>query len=88
MKSRHDFLKNWFLEKIDDLELIIRDSQRIFTQEQRVILYARSGGKCQICNKPITQDNFDADHIVRHTDGGATSLKNGRALCIPCNRSR
>ena len=88
LKSRHDFLKNWFLEKIDDLEPILRDSQRIFTQEQRVILYARSGGKCQLCNTPITQDNFDADHIIRYTDGGKTSLNNGRALCITCNRSR
>ena len=90
LKLRHDFLKEWFLndKNLKMLEAKEIDGQRLFTQEQKVILYKRSEGKCQKCNIEISQDNFDADHIIRHADGGKTTLSNGRALCISCNRGR
>ena len=89
LKSRHDFLKSWFLRNIDGLEpLPNRDKMRVFTQDQRVILYSLSNGKCGICGDSITQDAFDADHIKPYAEGGSTSLNNGRALCIRCNRGR
>lgn len=88
LESRHKFLCKWFVERIENLETIERDSQRNFTRLQKAILYNRSGGKCEMCKTDISQDNFDADHIIKHSEGGKTSLSNGRALCINCNRSR
>jgi len=88
LKSRHDFLKRWFLTTIEEIEPIDRDGIRLFTQDQRLALFYMSKGICQLCSAQITQDNFEADHIVRHVDGGRTILSNGRALCITCNRSR
>ena len=88
LKYRHDFLKTWILSKVDSIEPKDLDTRRLFTHEQRMALFFRSQGKCQMCSDKITQDNFEADHITRHTDGGQTILSNGRALCITCNRSR
>ncbi len=87
LKYRHDFLKTWILSKIEAIEPIDVDVRRIFSHEQRMALYWRSHGKCQICDEKISQDNFDADHIKRHSDGGKTILSNGRALCVNCNRN-
>lgn len=87
LKYRHDFLQTWILSQVVTLEPIDVDSRRVFSHEQRMALYWRSQGKCQTCNEKISQENFDADHITRHVDGGKTILSNGRALCVNCNRS-
>lgn len=87
MQWRHKFLYDWFLTEVD-LQPKNLDSQRLFNEEQRVVIFRRSGGKCQMCETEIDQTNFDADHITRHVDGGLTVVSNGRALCQNCNRSR
>jgi 5-methylcytosine-specific restriction endonuclease McrA len=60
---------------------------RLFTQRQRRILAAVSGGRCQHCNK-IFNGDFHADHVVPFIHGGLTILKNGQALCASCNQQK
>lgn len=88
LKYRFDYINEFILESIPQLEAKVeRDSDRIFNSDQRVILYRKSKGICQKCGVKINQNDFDADHIVRHADGGKTTIENGRALCVNCNRS-
>jgi hypothetical protein len=87
MNFRHNFMYDWFLAEVD-LQPKNLDQQRLFNEEQRVVIFRRSGGKCAICSCAIDQENFDADHIVRHVDQGLTVVSNGRALCQSCNRGR
>lgn len=44
-------------------------------------------GKCYICPRIITDDNFEAGHIISKYNGGTDDYDNLRAICIPCNRS-
>ena len=61
--------------------------RRLFTQRQRFILAAVSGGRCQCCTK-IFNGDFQADHVVPFAYGGLTVLKNGQALCAGCNQQK
>jgi 5-methylcytosine-specific restriction endonuclease McrA len=36
------------------------------------------------CNQSLAE-SFHADHIIAHTNGGQTIIKNGQALCAGCN---
>lgn len=58
--------------------------RRRFSETQRRILAWVSGGKCCRCEGQL-DDQFHADHIVPFAQGGATTLRNGQALCRPCN---
>jgi superfamily II DNA or RNA helicase len=63
-------------------------TSRAFNVAQRNALFALSGGSCAICGTEITQDNFHADHKIPHVEGGPTDIRNGQALCAPCNLSK
>lgn len=85
MEYRVKTLKDLFLDKIPKLEM--KDPQRLFNDDQKRVLFWRSGGKCQKCSCKIAEDNFHADHILAHSRGGKTVIENGRALCPDCNLS-
>ncbi len=70
------------------------DPRRNFTFEERLILYRRSEGKCQLscnskpCGRPIEFEDSVVDHITPHSRGGITALENGRLAHRSCNISR
>jgi 5-methylcytosine-specific restriction endonuclease McrA len=61
---------------------------RLFTQAQKLLILRRANYKCQICGTPLTWENFEADHQVAYSKGGATQTWNGLALCLECNRRK
>ena len=63
-------------------------SSRLFGPSQRMAIYLRSDGKCQICSAAIELSTFHADHIVPWSKGGPTTLSNAQALCPACNLSK
>lgn len=66
-----------------------KDGKRLFTLEQRRILWHSDQNKvCPVCSKPLTWDTVSVDHILAHTKGGRTTLKNGRLTHRRCNSSR
>lgn len=65
--------------------LIPRDKKRNFTEEERMIIWAKSDKKCCDCKNTITYEQYHADHTDAHSKGGKTILDNGRVLCIGCN---
>jgi uncharacterized protein DUF262/HNH endonuclease len=63
-----------------------KDGKRTFSPEQRRILWnTEEAPRCRSCKKPLTWENFTADHVFAHARGGRTSLKNAQPMCRSCN---
>ena len=84
-----------FLEKLFFLahpHIEPKDTNRDFTHEQRLAIYRRDGGRCQLkikCDgKRLAWDNWHADHKVAHVNGGKTTVANGQLACVSCNLSK
>lgn len=69
-----------------------RDPQRLFTRDQKLVLLARAGHRCE--NKPPlwsrcqATSRLEADHVVPWSRGGPTQLWNGAVLCHRHNRRK
>jgi len=62
------------------------DSQRLFDETQKQIIYERDGGKCSLCSSPVAQGDGEYDHYpIPHYLGGKTILENGRLVCTKCH---
>jgi len=87
---RHDYLLRKLFEHLPNINQ--KDDQRIFTHEQRMAIFRKDGGVCQIgtmCdNVKCDWDNWDADHIIPWSKGGTTTVQNGQVACSSCNRSK
>jgi hypothetical protein len=66
-----------------------KDEQRLFTPEQRRILWNSDDKKiCRICRKELKWSDFSADHILAHSKGGKTDLKNAQSVHARCNSKK
>ena len=69
-----------------------KDNQRDFTHAQKLTIYRRDQGKCQVkikCNgEKVTWDSWHCDHKVAWTKGGQTTVENGQVACAECNLSK
>lgn len=90
IRARLEFLEKRFFLEFPDIEL--KDSKRDFTAEQRLAIYRRDDGKCQIgihCDGgKLPWNEWHADHIVAHAKGGKTIVKNGQVSCPACNLAK
>ena len=62
-------------------------SRNISSVTQRRVL-RRDNYICQICNKPIPDNEVNFDHIIPWSKGGSSDESNIRLLCESCNKSR
>jgi hypothetical protein len=87
---RHDFLLRKFFEYVPDIQ--IKADQRIFAHEQRLAIYRRDRGMCQLkikCNgEKCEWDNWHADHKLPWSKGGKTTVANGIVACPACNAAK
>jgi hypothetical protein len=90
LQHRHEYLIRKFLEVNSKIEL--KDNNRNFTHEQRLAIYRRDKGCCQVklkCNgEKCEWDNWEADHINAWDNGGKTIVENGQVACVNCNKSK
>jgi len=66
-----------------------KDEDRLFTPEQRRIMWNTSGErKCAKCHKKLTWEDFTVDHINPHSKGGRSKLKNAALMCRKDNSKK
>ena len=87
IRARMDFLLRDLLTMHDGLSL--KDNQRSFTPQQRLAVYRRDGGTCQLrlrCKgERVRWDRWHCDHRVPWSAGGKTTVENGQVACVACN---
>ena len=69
-----------------------KDNQRSFTHIQRLTIFRRDRGHCQLRLKcdgaKLMWDDWHCDHRLAWTTGGPTTVENGQTACTPCNLSK
>lgn len=90
IRIRHLFLLSEMYPKI---HVVTRDPNRGFDLLEREVIWNRDRGQCQNpnCIRPDHKVAFrDATihHIIEHSAGGGTTLKNGILICPECHVNR
>ena len=90
VRWRMDFMLRHLLEAFPTIQR--KDNQRAFTHIQRLAIFRRDNGLCQLKLKcdgaKLTWDDWHCDHTLAWTSGGKTTVENGRAACTACNLAK
>jgi Protein of unknown function DUF262/HNH endonuclease len=70
-------------------EILTKDERRAFNEAERISIYRRDNGLCQIClteGKPekecvVSWQEYDSDHVIPHAKGGKTEVINAQVTC-------
>ena len=87
--KRHEFFLSKMLELLSP-HLKKRDSQRIFGDIERDIIYERDHRQCQWCKMKnerhtVFWDEMEIHHVEPHHQGGATQIENGALMHKDCH---
>jgi len=82
--------------KKQNAEILAKDDQRNFNEAQKIAIYRHDKGLCQIClsegksekEARVSWSEYEADHILAHSKGGATDIDNAQVLCRTHNRKK
>jgi len=75
-----------WINKLREIVGYPSNDRRIYTTEEKELLFKEAGEICQICkNKIHTINDAHVDHIERFSEGGKTTLKNGQITHRYCN---
>ncbi len=90
IRGRLEYLEKQFFLACPDIPTI--DEIRSFTHEQRLAIFRRDGGRCQLRSKcdggKLGWGDWHADHVVPHSQGGETTVSNGQVACSLCNAAK
>jgi hypothetical protein len=90
IRWRMDFMLKSFLAAYGDVRL--KDDNRLFAAQQRLAVFRRDGGACQLRLKcegeRLKWDDWQCDHRVPWSNGGHTTVDNGQVSCLPCNSAK
>jgi hypothetical protein len=90
IRSRMDFMLRSLLES--NPKILRKDNQRAFADAQRLTIFRRDKGFCQVKLKckgaRVTWDDWHCDHRIPWTNGGPTTVENGQVSCTPCNLAK
>ena len=88
--ARLDVFEKRFFDAVPEIEP--KDPQRGFSHEQRLAIFRRDNGICQLklrCDGvKVGWDHWHADHKTAHSKGGKSIVANGQVACPDCNFSK
>lgn len=58
------------------------------SRSKRVVVLAKTDGRCHVCGIELELNNFHADHVKSHITGGVHAENNYLASCATCNNLR
>lgn len=95
---RQRIIRQLFFEYVSQKgrQMLTKDERRAFNEAERISIYRRDNGLCQICvsdGKPekeciVSWVEYDADHVVPHTKGGRTVPANAQVTCRYHNQQK
>lgn len=98
IEARHQIVRQVFFDyvKAQGKSLTAKDSRRAFSEGERIAIYRRDNGRCQMCvaeSKPdkeciVPWREYDADHVIPHSKGGQTAVANAQLLCRYHNQQK
>ena len=62
--------------------------RRMFTTQERNLVYNRTEGHCGICGRFIPLEEYTIDHIIPLSKGGTNDLSNLQPCCSFCNKAK
>jgi len=91
LEYRNKILKREFFSVFD--KILSLDETREFSSEQKLAIFRRDKGECQLkikCNgkKMGWEDDWHIDHKIPFSKGGKTTVENGQLACAECNLSK
>lgn len=90
IRFRMEFMLRHLLQKFPSLAR--KDGQRGFTHMQKLAVFRRDGGHCQVKLKcegiRLTWDDWHCDHKIPHSKGGKTTVDNAQVSCSACNLTK
>jgi hypothetical protein len=94
IETRHEIIGQYLFQNVSLSPLPNLDPNRNFSDEEKLIIYFRDHGQCQlacngnICGKHLEFNESVVDHIIPHSLQGITEISNGRLAHKLCNISR
>lgn len=91
IRGRLEFMERRFFLAYPEIELV--DTIRSFAPEQRLAIFRKDDGRCQLkihCDgsERLGWAHWHADHIIPHSRGGKTTVANGQVACAACNLAK
>ena len=90
IRWRMEFMLTNILEKYSGLSR--KDNQRNFSHVQKLAVFRRDKGICQLKLKckgvKLTWDDWHCDHKVPWSAGGKTTVDNAQVACTACNLAK
>jgi hypothetical protein len=83
IRHRHEFFARKMHEFMPQLRK--KDETRLFTEEDRILIYNRDGKRCWKCTGTIEWDQLEIHHVIEHAKGGQTVLANGVSVHRHCH---
>jgi hypothetical protein len=98
IKVRDRIIRQVFFEYAAEKghEMLTKDDRRAFSEAERIRIYRRDEGLCQMClaeDKPekeaqVSWSEYEADHVIPHAKGGRTDIENAQVLCRYHNKQK
>jgi len=57
----------------------------MIAKTKKQAIFARYGGHCAYCGKPMQRKNMTVDHLVPQSRGGGNNIENLMPSCRSCN---
>lgn len=90
IRFRMEFMMRHLLNRFPYLKQ--KDNQREFSHIQRLTIFRRDQGACQLkikcAGEKVGWDDWHCDHKDPWSKGGSTTVENGQVACAACNLAK